>query len=156
MQLSSNSSRKRPSMDCSHIIWMWLQLCAVSPLDLCENGVQEEAGKHQILSTLHTGPSGSGAYATQPSCEPHTSAAAWLWLSPSELFYSHQCGLALPRLTTSHSFVALVSRLFLLFWGGGWGAVPRKYLYGKYFFLSHIFSLTNKWKRLIISPLLFF
>jgi len=44
------------------------------------------------MSTLHTSPRGSGAYATQPSCDLHTSAAAWLWLTPAELRHSQQRG----------------------------------------------------------------
>lgn len=72
---------------------------------VCEGGLRQES-IFEITSTPRTGPRGSGAYATQPSCDLHTSAAAWLWLSPQHSSSSPVAAApVLPRLSESHASV---------------------------------------------------
>lgn len=113
-----------PAPEVSHHLWIasmssgWvyssLLQAAHTVLDQCMRMEKRrrQGSIFEITSTLHTGPRGSGAYVTQPSCDLHTSAAAWLWLSPVQLLYSHRRGLTLPRLPLSHAFVQFFSRLF--------------------------------------------
>lgn len=59
----------------------------------------------EITSAQCTGPRGRGAYAHQPSCDLHTSAAAWFWL-PAQQSSSCPTDVATgipPRLTQSHA-----------------------------------------------------
>lgn len=72
---------------------------------VCEGGLRQ-GSIFEITSTPRTGPRGSGAYATQPSCDLHTSAAAWLWLSPQHSSSSPiAAARVLPRLSESHASV---------------------------------------------------
>lgn len=64
-----------------HIV---LDLC----LSMCVREVKKRRHGSILGSTLYIVPSGSGAHAAQPSCDLHASAAAWLCLSPAELFHS--------------------------------------------------------------------
>lgn len=63
-----------------HIV---LDLC----LSMCVREVKKKRHGSILGSTLYIVPSGSGAHAAQPSCDLHASAAAWLCLSPAELFH---------------------------------------------------------------------
>lgn len=82
-------------LDCSHLQGTGSECCWFMAshslrsvfVYVCEGGKKRRHGS--ILgSTLYIVPSGSGAHAAQPSCDLHASAAAWLCLSPAELFHS--------------------------------------------------------------------
>lgn len=82
-------------LDCSHLQGTGSECCWFMAshslrsvfVYVCEGGKKRRHGS--ILgSTLYIVPSGSGAHAAQPSCDLHASAAAWLCLSPAELFQS--------------------------------------------------------------------
>lgn len=104
-------------LDCSHLQGTGSECCWFMAshslrsvfVYVCEGGKKRRHGS--ILgSTLYIVPSGSGAHAAQPSCDLHASAAAWLCLSPAELF---QHGPVLPRLCMPHAFIPFFSRLFV-------------------------------------------
>lgn len=84
----------RPGLLCGAVAAFWSTHILLDQL-ICVWGRRQESIP-AITSTLYTGPRGSGAYATRPSCDLHTSAAAWFWLSPAALF-KPPATVALPR-----------------------------------------------------------